>query len=113
MNNIALNKPLMMVFLLLWLGGCVLPPSPRGGPPVVDHSVNRQIPVQRPTQSQLPPPPPVRPMPPPVEVNPIARPEPIVPKESVIPVVPTQPAQPDPDLDKKEMQAGPLSQFMA
>ncbi len=111
MNNIGLNKSLILVFLLLWLGGCVLPPSPRGGPPVVDYSVNRQIPVQRSTQPQpLPPPPQARPLPPPVEVNPITRPEPIVPKESMIPVVPTQPVPLDPELeDKKALQPpGPV-----
>lgn len=70
MINRASGNSFLLVSVLLWLGGCVVAPSPREGVPVVDRSINR------------PAPPPPAPAPTPqVEVRPLARPEPIRPQE--------------------------------
>ena len=67
-----------IVPLVLGLSACVSP-SPYGGAPVVDRSVNR-VP-------QRPPPPPA----PPVEVNTLDRPAPLIPQQQIGPMVPNDP----------------------
>lgn len=77
---------LTLFFVLISVVGCTVPPSPPGGPPVVDRSS-----LYRP-----PPPAPA----PPVEVNPLPRSEPLrsqqfPPQQPSRPVVATPPEEPE------------------